>query len=121
MKCAKCFIEYDNGEVIAPIDESALDEASEIGLGFCVMCVPPAGNPAQVQERIMDETTEPTCGCGSCGCGKKDGIQIEKKVVSEMDGVSQCKPSCLMQTLKKPHSYQITDDQASRESRLIKQ
>jgi hypothetical protein len=48
MKCAKCFIEYDNGEVIAPIDESAIDEASEIGLGFCVMCVPPAGNPAQV-------------------------------------------------------------------------
>ena len=36
----------------------------------------------------MDETTEPTCGCDNCGCGKKDGIQIEKKVVSEMDGVS---------------------------------
>lgn len=48
MKCAKCFIEYDNGEVIAPIDENAIDEASEIGLGFCVMCVPPAGTPAQV-------------------------------------------------------------------------
>jgi len=48
MKCAKCFIEYDNGEVIAPIDESAIDEVSEIGLGFCVMCVPPAGTPAQV-------------------------------------------------------------------------
>ena len=48
MRCAKCFIEYDNGEVIAPIDESALDVTTEIGLGFCVMCVPPAGNPAAV-------------------------------------------------------------------------
>jgi hypothetical protein len=48
MKCAKCFIEYDNGEVIAPIDESAIDVTTAIGLGFCVMCVPPAGNPAQV-------------------------------------------------------------------------
>lgn len=48
MRCAKCFIEYDNGEVIVPVDTEALDEASEIGLGFCVMCVPPAGNPATV-------------------------------------------------------------------------
>jgi hypothetical protein len=48
MRCAKCFIEYDNGEVIAPIDESAIDVTTEMGLGFCVMCVPPAGNPAEV-------------------------------------------------------------------------
>ena len=48
MRCAKCFIEYDNGEVIAPIDESAIDLTTEIGLGFCVMCVAPAGNPAEV-------------------------------------------------------------------------
>jgi hypothetical protein len=48
MRCAKCFIEYDNGEVIAPIDESAIDVTTEIGLGFCVMFVAPAGNPAEV-------------------------------------------------------------------------
>jgi hypothetical protein len=36
----------------------------------------------------IDETTEPTCGCGSCGCGKDEGLKIERKAVSEMDGVS---------------------------------
>jgi hypothetical protein len=29
-----------------------------------------------------------TCGCGSCGCGKDEGLKIERKAVSEMDGVS---------------------------------
>lgn len=30
-----------------------------------------------------------SCGCGNCACGEKDkGLNIEKKVVSEMDGVS---------------------------------
>ncbi len=48
MRCAKCFIEYDNGEVIVPVDTESLDEMSEAGLGFCVMCLPPTGNPAQV-------------------------------------------------------------------------
>jgi hypothetical protein len=29
------------------------------------------------------------CGCGNCACGKDNkGLNIEKKVVSEMDGVS---------------------------------
>jgi hypothetical protein len=46
MKCSKCLVEYDNGEVIAPIDESAIDEASEMGVAFCVMCVPPKGDQA---------------------------------------------------------------------------
>ncbi len=29
------------------------------------------------------------CGCGNCACGDNNkGLNIEKKVVSEMDGVS---------------------------------
>jgi hypothetical protein len=29
------------------------------------------------------------CGCGNCACGEKDkGLNIEKKSVTEMDGVS---------------------------------
>lgn len=36
----------------------------------------------------VEEVAEPTCGCGDCGCGKSDGLQIERKAVSEMDGVS---------------------------------
>lgn len=36
----------------------------------------------------MNEPTEPTCGCGKCACGKDEGLKIEKKAVSEMDGVS---------------------------------
>ena len=37
----------------------------------------------------MSEDKENTCGCGNCSCGEKDkGLTIERKAVSEMDGVS---------------------------------
>jgi len=40
------------------------------------------------RERDMSDDKERTCGCESCGCGESEGLKIEKKVVSEMDGVS---------------------------------
>jgi hypothetical protein len=36
----------------------------------------------------MSDDKESKCGCGNCSCGKDEGLKIEKKSVSEMDGVS---------------------------------
>lgn len=41
--CPKCFVEYDNGEIISITDEP-IDELVEAGVGFCVMCSTAKGN-----------------------------------------------------------------------------
>jgi hypothetical protein len=47
MRCGRCFIEYDRGELIAP-DDMDIDEAVAVGLAFCVMCLVPQGSPASI-------------------------------------------------------------------------
>jgi hypothetical protein len=51
MRCARCFIEYDNGELIAP-EGMDIEQAVAVGLAFCVMCIVPQGSPAYlIRER----------------------------------------------------------------------
>jgi hypothetical protein len=47
MRCARCFIEYDNGELIAP-EGMDIEQAVSVGLAFCVMCLVPQGSPASI-------------------------------------------------------------------------
>ena len=47
MRCAKCMLEFDKGEMLFP-DDVYSDEAVEMGLAFCVLCSIPQGNPAEV-------------------------------------------------------------------------
>ena len=47
MRCSRCFIEYDNGELIAP-EGMDIEQAVAVGLAFCVMCIVPQGSPATI-------------------------------------------------------------------------
>lgn len=47
VKCSKCFIEYDKGEMLFDNSEN-LDNEVEAGLAFCVMCGIPEGNPPSI-------------------------------------------------------------------------
>lgn len=47
MRCARCLIEYDDASyLIAP--DMDIDEAVEVGLAFCIMCIVPQGSPSEV-------------------------------------------------------------------------
>jgi len=47
VRCARCFLEFNKGEMLFP-DDVYNEEAGEIGLAFCVLCAIPQGSPDKV-------------------------------------------------------------------------